>query len=676
MIHLFLILHVFAQEPRPGEEAKVRASLESLVRAMGGQDKEAITGRFHVSRMLQEFEERGGLKFAPEGDEERTALLRRLRAALPGMAAGSAMVGAAWERIRVLHLKVNPEGKEAEAFGQVTMGGDKTKVRFWLVRDGEEWKVYDMEFLEGGIRLSVTMGSLVAAASQDERVRTSLLKGMMGLVRAMKQFAEGEVEEARGSLEAARRAEPPALVTAWIELFDAQALQILGKDEEAVKAADRALELQKDLALAHHVKAAAFVSLEEHEKAIAAERDYMKLVGDDAEAWYQIGECYESLKKTGPAIEAFRKGAESDDEEFANRLDLGRLLLDAGRAAEAKPHLVAASRNAPPEEDAFGDAAALLDRAGEFAAVLEIAEERVKRTPEDVTVLLWQGRSLRKLGRLEGAEKVLRKAVEDEPDEDELVEELVFTLAQAGKEREALERAGERAEGDEEGARWIRLFLHAAAGRTTKGIQELKPLLEEDESLVDRIAKEPAFGEFRGLEEVRKVLEPARATHEFMQAVLKVPDDDWEAMLKLARERTAAAPQHAWAYYYQGYALRRLKRFEEAAKALREAVVRGREPRRFRDELGRALAAQGKLEDALFEADRLLEEDRARESGLSLRVVVYALAKRPEEALKALAELLKEFPHWHSVVTEDADLAELKKRSAFQDLVKRAKEEE
>jgi tetratricopeptide (TPR) repeat protein len=667
-----------AQDPKPESERQIRAALDTLSRSMSGDGKESFVDRFSFPRMVKELEAQGALKELPEGDEARKLFIERLKASFAPMARMMASMGGSWEKIRTLHVKYQPGGDEAETFCHVTIAGSKTRFRFWLAREGEDWKLFDFEMLDGGMRLSMTVAALSASMGKDAESRKAMEKMFAALMAGIRQVAAGEVEEARTSLAEARAAKPPLMVTAWIDLFDAHALAMQEKFEEAVQAADRALGVQKDLALAHHLKATVYAALEEHEKSIASEKEYMRFVGDDAEAWLAVGEAYEKLGKNADAIESFRKGAACDDEDFQCRLNLGRLLVEAGRVAEATPHLLGASLLASPGEGVFEEAAVMLAGAGEHRAVLELAQERVKRTPDDESVLLWQGRSLRRLSRLDEAVTVLRRAAQNEKAKDEesseCAEELVFALAQAGKHQEALERAGYLAVGDGDSARYVRLFLHAVAGRTPKGVEELKALLEEDDDYVDRIVKEPALEKFRADPEARKVLDPARAKHDFVQAVVKRSKGDWEGTLKLSLERLAAAPDDALGHYYQGYALRRLKRFEEAAKALQVAVEKGKEKQDSREELGRTLAALGRVDEGLAEADALMADGKAR--GLALRVAVYAIAKKTGEAVSALRDLLKEDREWHEVVRKDADLEEFRKLPAVQEQLKRAKEEE
>jgi tetratricopeptide (TPR) repeat protein len=672
---LLIPVRLLAQQPSQDAEARVRTAIESLGRAMASQDREGIARQFHIPRMVQELHDRGGFPL-PEGDEEKDRLLTRIRETMPGMASALAGLGMPVEKLRALSVKVKAGDLEAEVIGRMTCGGSRSKVRFWLAREDAEWKVFDMEFMEYGIRLSMTVGSVIASVGKDQEASRILRKAMGDMFKAYKALTSGEFEQARELLEAPRASKLPDQVSAWIDLLDAVTLHLLEQHTKALEAADRALRRDKSLLVCQFIKGSAYVALEEYEKAIACEKEFLQSAGDDPDAWAVIGDAYEKLEKVELATEAYRKGAACDDEDFTNRLNLGRLLVDAGKVAEAKAILREASRNAPPEEETFDEAAALLDGVSEFATVLDLALERAQRTPDDQSVLLWQGRALRKLGRLKEAEKALTRIPSKDREDSDAQEELVFVLAQAGRDPEARQEGGKRIEGDEEDARYLRLFLGAAAGRMTQALEELRPLLELDESYADRIRKEPAFDKLRLEGEVMKVLRPAQERHDFLQSIQKLPSGDREAMLRLARARQEVAPDDPWAFYYQGFSLRRLGRFEEAEKALVQALAKNKKPpASYRDELGRALAAQGKTEQALAIADEIEKSEDAKAEALTLRAVAYVFAKKPQEALRVLEKLLEEHAHLFSAVKSDPDLGELKNLPAFQELLKKAKED-
>jgi tetratricopeptide (TPR) repeat protein len=161
--------------------------------------------------------------------------------------------------------------------------------------------------------------------------------------------------------------------------------------------------------------------------------------------------------------------------------------------------------------------------------------------------------------------------------------------------------------------------------------------------------KEPVFEKLRS----DKLVAAARAAAEYGKA-RQMPDLPDEELLRIARERAEAAPDHALAYYDQGRALRRLRRYAEAETVLRKAASG--------DELGRALAAQGKLEEALAVTDEMLG-----------RVAVYVIAGKRDTALQALQALLEKHPDRHSDIAMDDDFAEFRRLPAVQDQLRKAR---
>ena len=670
---ILALLIVAVPGTQDAEEGRIKECLEALMKAMAAKDSAAVGKCFHAQRMLQEFVARG----VPFDKADEKAAQQLLQAMSSKFGQGLTLMGIAWEKIRLLRVKPNPDGSEVEAFCRLTVtGGGRSRVRFWLVKDGDAWKIYDVETQEENMRLSVTMGSLYAALAADEATQRGTRLAFVSLQKAMKLLGEGEAEEAHKNLRQAIEAGPPAIMCAWIEMLDTNALAALGRYEDAIQAADRALKLNKDMVVLHHLKAGAYFELEEYEKCIESEKEFINGVGDDADGWEVIGNAYDRLKKPEEAIAAYRKGAACDDEDHANRMSLGRLLLDAGKPAEAGPVLLQAVRNAK-DIGVFEEAAELLDEKGAPEGLLALAEDEAKRSPDEVSPGRWQGRALRKLKRFEESEKVLRAALEKDKEDADCQEDLVLTLAHAGKEKEAIERV-EAIERETGGRSWfLRAVVHALADRQAQAVEELSKAVdtEEDaESMLDVYEREPVFRKTRERAEYKAVVERAKSRAEYSRAAGgRIEKEDWEGLLKLAKERSAAVPDHAHAHYHQGQALRRMGRHLDAELALKAAVAKAKDRVTYQEELGKALAAQGRLDEALALADALVADADHKHSGLFLRVAVYAMVKKSAPALKALEELLKDQSYWHWKVENDDDLEEFRKLQGVQELLKKAK---
>src|SRR6185295_8662038 len=312
-----------------------------------------------------------------------------------------------WDRIEPLNLRLNAAGDEAEALCRVTIGGKKSKFRFWLSRAGESWKAFDLENLDGSYRLSV-IGLQYTPGVHDDEDRYALRDGVMTLQRGAVYLAKGKAEGARDAMAMARRSAPPEYVMDWIDLVDGQAQQALGDPAGGLKAADRVLVRQKDLAVAHRLKATCHAALGDPAKAVLAAKEYFKLVGDEAEMWTLVGRSCEKLDQREQAVEAYRKAADADAEDYSSRWELGRILLERREKAEAAPWFAAAARLAPVEEGVFENAADLLDLAGAAVEGLALADEAALRRPDDAAVKYRRARALRTLGRTKEAEETLR----------------------------------------------------------------------------------------------------------------------------------------------------------------------------------------------------------------------------------------------------------------------------
>src|SRR6185295_20058498 len=180
-----------------------------------------------------------------------------------------------WDRIEPLNLRLNAAGDEAEALCRVTIGGKKSKFRFWLSRAGESWKAFDLENLDGSYRLSV-IGLQYTPGVHDDEDRQSLRDGVQTFQRGAVYLAQGKPDAAREAFGMARRSTPPQYVMDWIDLTDGQALQALGDPAGGLRAADRVLTRQKDLAVAHRLKASCHAALNEPAKAVAAAKEYLR----------------------------------------------------------------------------------------------------------------------------------------------------------------------------------------------------------------------------------------------------------------------------------------------------------------------------------------------------------------------------------------------------------------
>lgn len=322
------------EEYKDGSRAKIDPAIDgprierlfaTLAAASKDGDEPAFGACFHGRRMLAEIESRGGIDAVGMRRDE-TALEEDVYATARDWCEQMRNSDSAWQAVHRCSFKfVEPRG-EAEA-AVVLRGKDHSeRLRFWLVKENDAWFIYDYESLESAFRFSTHNGRLLVRQARKE-FSGHRLDEVSGLVdKATNLMVRNMVEEALRVLQEAETRAPGPLMPS-VEFSMAMALYRLGREEEALKKIDSALQHQKDFPVALQFRGVILHALRRHEECIRAEADFMKIVGDDAGAWFWTGMALEGLGRKDDAVQAYRKGAACDDTESQNRKRLQSLGL-------------------------------------------------------------------------------------------------------------------------------------------------------------------------------------------------------------------------------------------------------------------------------------------------------------------------------------------------------------
>ncbi|HVE39689.1 MAG TPA: tetratricopeptide repeat protein [Planctomycetota bacterium] len=373
------ILLLLALAATAQAETKVREAIGTLEKALTAKD-DSVGDQFEFQRLLKEMERRGAI---PDGTSDgfHSRGVRRLEENFSSIISAPGALNGGWERVEPLTVRLNPAGDEAQAMCRVSIGGKKGKFRFWLRRVGDAWRPFDYENLDGSYRLSV-IGLQYAPGIFDDEEKNSLRDGVMTLQRAQVYLSKGQVAGAREALAMAKNCTPPTYVMDYIELVDGLALRASGNASGALKAADRVLAHTKDLAVAQRLKAACLLSLGEPAKAMLAAKEYLELVGPDAEAWVLIGGAHEKLKESEQALDAYRKSAEIDSEDWDSRWHLSRALRRLRRFDEALATIRTAIEKSGEKARFQDELGRTFAEQGKVEEALAVAEDVIKSRPE------------------------------------------------------------------------------------------------------------------------------------------------------------------------------------------------------------------------------------------------------------------------------------------------------
>lgn len=299
---------------------------------------------------------------------------------------------------------------------------------------------------------------------------------------------------------------------AWAKLGQAQ--RRLGRPDQAVRACDRALELDPELVWAWNVRGLALLALEENAEALAAFQKACTLDPDSVWHWYNQADALAALH----------------------------------RHAEAEAALERALGVQPDHAESWARLGQALRRQSRFAAALTAYDRALALNPRYAWAWHGRGQTLYEAGRREEALASFERAVAEDSSVIWYTHSLVDLLLELGRKADALAaaEAGTRAV-PESAAAWARL------GQAQR---RLSRFTEAVASYRQAVALDPRYGwAWNGLGLAHTALNQAdQAAEAFAEAVRCNPNDVWfwrnygDALVLLdVYERAALAYERALA---------------------------------------------------------------------------------------------------------------------------------
>lgn len=255
------------------------------------------------------------------------------------------------------------------------------------------------------------------------------------LALAQVRLSQGELERSESLLREILRDQPEhaqALSTL------AQVAMRRGRGDEARRIAERAeaapfyslySDPLMDQVVAEGVsavviweRARAFLQNDDFEQAAIGLSRVVELQPDNADAHHQLALAYRELGRPAAARRHLERVVELQPELVDARIQLAGLLLDEGRGSAAIPHLEKVAELAPHDPDADWYLGRAIGQAGEPGRAVEVfargaAKAGAAGTEPPVWALNEWGSALARLGRLDAAAELFRRALAAAPED-------------------------------------------------------------------------------------------------------------------------------------------------------------------------------------------------------------------------------------------------------------------
>jgi predicted Zn-dependent protease len=404
------VARAFGDAARPGGQGgheEFRDVLNAIGNSAKGGDAVALNDLFDGERMAEEFRRAGALKgLAPPLQWQFAAGVKR------GMIQALTRPGnvLAWTQTEVRSVKLAAGGTEAVVIARHRDARFVLKIRWWLTRAPGDWRVYDFEELDSGLRMSTLMASLLPHGDRLPAVPPEWVKATPAMQEASAALKAGNLAGAAQAVKRLENLPLPPKIDAVRWLLDGSVKIGQRRFWEAEPCLDRARALNPDMPCLDLLYATVYNQTGKPREALAHVQKYRALLGDDPDTLYQLGLAQSRLGRKDEAAATLRKCLAEEPGAVDCLLELRRV-LPRGRKGELAAHYA----RLPQGEQYFEELAlaALGDRDGEaveaYVAVLR------RRNFNDPTVDACEARAKALAGQAEAAAALFKKALANMP---------------------------------------------------------------------------------------------------------------------------------------------------------------------------------------------------------------------------------------------------------------------
>jgi tetratricopeptide (TPR) repeat protein len=159
------------------------------------------------------------------------------------------------------------------------------------------------------------------------------------------------------------------------------ALNQRGETAEAIATVERAIDLRPASALFHFNLGRLLAGAGRHRDAEAAYRQAVKLDPTLADAHNNLGLLAQRRGDAATAMTAFQAALNANADHGPARVNLARVLIEAGRAEDARPHLDALTAQAKPPAEAWFLAGTIAEDTGDFDAAIDAYRKALAIAP-------------------------------------------------------------------------------------------------------------------------------------------------------------------------------------------------------------------------------------------------------------------------------------------------------
>ncbi|MDD5615534.1 MAG: tetratricopeptide repeat protein [Candidatus Methanoperedens sp.] len=485
---------------------------------------------------------------------------------------------------------------------------------------------------------------LKEAATQ---IKDSELEGKIPLYEGNLLISERRYEEA---LKALNKAIEINLKDGYALSRKGAALINLGRNEEALEVFNKAIEINPKDGYALSRKGIALINLGKNKEALEVFNKAIEINPNDGFALSRKGAALGNLGRYEKALEVFNKAIEINPKDGYALSRKGLALINLGRNEEALEIFNKAIEINPKEGFALSRKGAALGNLGRHEEALEVFNKAIEINPKDGYALSRKGLALINLGKNEEALEIFNKAIEINPKEGFALSRKGLALINLGRNERALEVFNKAIEINPKNG--YALSRKGAAlgnlGRHEEALDVFNKAIEinlKDGYALSR--KGAALGSLGRNEEALEV---------FNKAIEINPKDGYalsrkgDALISLSQNEEALDelnkaikinPKDGFAFSNKGVALVNLGKYEESLDAFNKAIELNPKDEFALSRKGLSLVNLGRHEEALDTFNKAIKFNSNDDFAFSMKGIALVNLGRLEEALNAFNKAIE-----------------------------------
>lgn len=423
--------------------------------------------------------------------------------------------------------------------------------------------------------------------------------------------------------------------------------------EEAVIQYRNAIQNDEQHVPAYLGLARAFQKLGNHQQALNQFMKVLELDPDNVEAKLEVGDYHLQAGAQNPEnyVQARKLAEEVLAQEPASvraRILLGNAFAGLNDLNRSLQEMQQALREDPDNLTAHLNLGALELRSQDREKALQTFQEAVRRHPDSPDAHRAIGNFYLAVAEFEKAEGFFRRALELAPEENANLYSLVrhFLVTRQPEKVEGLFREIIRSQPDAREPRWGLANYLIGEGREAEGIELLKELIRADSQ--DRFAAlrlAEVYLSQQRLDDAEALIEERLSSNKndseahYLKGKLLLARNDGGHALREFDLAIQNNPALTPAYLEKAALHLKQQEFSRAEETLRGVLSRDEGNLAARAGLAKILALTRRPDDALLEADRVLERDAANVDALTARGEALLSQNRLEQSKKAFEKL-------------------------------------